>query len=619
MGVQQGESNTNPLPRDGGFELGQGNTEAISVPDEWDSGRLWARTGCKDENGKFQCKTGNCGAEKNEFKMQCKGIGGERPATVAEFTLHNAQHDQGDTYDMSNVDGHNIGMSIKPIEGTYESVDNPELNEYNCGTMTCKFDMSQCPPELTMDDGNGGKVCLSICAAIHNAQQREQHEHLKKIFDDEEKRSLVCCSEDKGYNHSPYNKEDREQGKKLCEVEKWPRSSDNKRYDEIFKEQCPDAYSWQFDDLKSTYQCKNAHYEITLCPGGDVLHAENNITTSGIKHTTRKLIDYLTKSASLTSQAPSVTTEAPIDEPTTQDQCHAYCMANLDFYQKQKPTPVDVTTEQSSAAPTTNTTDKVLHADTEWKRVFEDEFNEDGAVDNNKWKFETGTADNGWGNNELQYYTDRSENAHCENGYLSIEAKKEDFQGSSYTSARLNSKQSFTYGRLQIRAKVPAGKGTWSALWMLPDEKIYGSKYWPDNGEIDLMEQVGYDPSKVHSSVHTKANNGRDGNNPSHSIDINDATTEYKVYTLQWDSDKIEMFVSNDETNAFDKSIFKWEKGDKDWTQWPFDKPFHILMNVAIGGDWGGKQGIDENAFPQRMEIDWVRFYEKQQNVVEQE
>ncbi|CAF1671094.1 unnamed protein product, partial [Didymodactylos carnosus] len=142
----------------------------------------------------------------------------------------------------------------------YETVNNPELGRYSCGAPTCTVDSSKCPPELKMDDGNSGQVCLSICGAIHNNQLRKKHDILKKIFENEDQKSQ------QDYNHSPYNNDDVQSGKKLCKVEEWPRASDGQRYDEVFKNQCQDAYSWQFNDGSSTYQCKNAHYEITMCP-----------------------------------------------------------------------------------------------------------------------------------------------------------------------------------------------------------------------------------------------------------------------------------------------------------------------------------------------------------------
>ncbi|CAF3409652.1 unnamed protein product [Rotaria sp. Silwood1] len=240
-----------PLIYSGGFEVNARSTKDISVPDGWVSGRIWPRTNCRSVNGKFTCSTGDCGAPTNGYGMACNGIGGQPPATLAEFTLNG--WGGSDFYDLSNVDGNTISMTIRPIPGQYTRVNNPSLGKYNCGTATCIFDPNRCPPELQMDDGTGRKICASICAAIHNAQQRARHVHLQKIYNNPDTRSLV----------SPHDKVT--PGRK-CYVEKWPRSTQNTRYDEVFKSQCSDAYSWQFDDLASTFQCSKANYEIILCP-----------------------------------------------------------------------------------------------------------------------------------------------------------------------------------------------------------------------------------------------------------------------------------------------------------------------------------------------------------------
>jgi hypothetical protein len=184
----------------------------------------------------------------NGFAMQCKGTTNEKPSTLAEFTLQSSKN-KPDFYDLSNVDGHSIGMSIKPIEGQFQQVDDPDLGQYNCGAPSCTFDSSKCPEELKVNDGQGGVACTSICAAIHNAQQREKHEHLKKIFENEDARSLVCCSSDQHYDRAPTDEEHVD--RKKCLVTNWPKATDGQQYDQVFKSQCPDAYSWQFDDHKS--------------------------------------------------------------------------------------------------------------------------------------------------------------------------------------------------------------------------------------------------------------------------------------------------------------------------------------------------------------------------------
>ncbi|CAF3776418.1 unnamed protein product [Rotaria sp. Silwood1] len=226
-----------------------------------------------------------------------------------------------------------------------------------------------------------------------------------------------------------------------------------------------------------------------------------------------------------------------------------------------------------------------------YRLTWEDIFSQDGPVDRNKWDFDVG------GNNEAQYYTDRYENARCEGQRLIIEARREDYGGRQYTSARLKSRNAWTYGLLQAKAKLPSGRGLWPAIWMLPKTQSYGNAYWPDNGEIDLMEQVGYEPNTVVSSVHTAAFNHMKGSQPTNGVHVSDACDNFKIYTLKWTPDKLEMFVGG-EDNPFEKRVLIWEKGTHSWE------------------GWGGKNGIDESIFPKRMEIEWIRFYQISNNAV---
>ena len=239
----------------------------------------------------------------------------------------------------------------------------------------------------------------------------------------------------------------------------------------------------------------------------------------------------------------------------------------------------------------------------DWQLVWSDEFDVDGAPDASKWTFETGG--HGWGNNELQHYTGRLDNARVEDGVLVIEAKKEDYQGNAYTSARLNSAASWTYGRYEVRAQLPAGRGTWPAIWMLYSTNGYGNGSWPDNGEIDIMEHVGYQPNVVHSTVHTKAFNHAIGTQRGASTTVPTATTAFHEYAVEWEPNEIRGYVD-------DELYFTFENRDGySWEQWPFDRDFHLLLNVAVGGDWGGSQGVDDSVFPQAMRVDYVRVYQE--------
>jgi beta-glucanase (GH16 family) len=242
-----------------------------------------------------------------------------------------------------------------------------------------------------------------------------------------------------------------------------------------------------------------------------------------------------------------------------------------------------------------------------WRLVWADEFDRDGAPDPAKWNYDEGNGHQGWGNHELQYYTKaRPENARVEQGHLVIEARRESFQGRAYTSARLVTKgqADWTYGRFEIRARLPLGRGTWPAIWMLPTTWDLGNGGWPDNGEIDIMEHVGYDPGVVHASTHSQKNQWRNKNQRTATVAVPDAGEAFHTYTLEWDAEEIRIFLD-------DRLYFTSRKAGGDWTSWPFYRPFHVVLNLAVGGDWGGTEGVDDSIWPRRMEVDYVRVYQK--------
>ena len=235
------------------------------------------------------------------------------------------------------------------------------------------------------------------------------------------------------------------------------------------------------------------------------------------------------------------------------------------------------------------------------KLVWSDEFEYTGLPDTSKWSYDVGG--HGWGNNESQYYTqNRLENARVENGVLIIEARREGFQGRSYTSARVISKDKgdWKYGRFEIRAKLPRGRGTWPAIWMLPTDWVYGG--WPASGEIDIMEHVGYEMNIIHGTIHTDRFNHTKGTQIGSSLLARNVDTEFHVYAMEWRPDRIDIFLDG-------KRYFTVSNDGSGFEAWPFDQRFHLLMNIAVGGNWGGAQGIDDSIFPQRMEIDYVRVY----------
>lgn len=236
------------------------------------------------------------------------------------------------------------------------------------------------------------------------------------------------------------------------------------------------------------------------------------------------------------------------------------------------------------------------------KMVWNDEFDNDGLPDPEKWSYDTGYI----ANNEKQYYTEaRPENARIEDGHLVIEARKESWEGFDYTSARLvtRGKKSFTYGRFEIRAMVPTGTGTWPAIWMLGDN--INEVGWPACGEIDIMEYVGFDPDTVHGNVHTRAYNHAIGTNKGNSTRLERPWENFHVYAIDWFEDRIDFYVD-------DVRYFTFEKESDDDDVWPFDNPHYLLLNLAIGGNWGGSEGIDDEIFPHRFLVDYVRVYELQ-------
>ncbi len=240
-----------------------------------------------------------------------------------------------------------------------------------------------------------------------------------------------------------------------------------------------------------------------------------------------------------------------------------------------------------------------------YELVWSDEFDYTGLPDDLKWNYDTIGNSYGWGNNELQYYTaKRKENTWVENGMLTITAIKENGFPAAYTSARLTTKHKgdWTYGRIEVRAKISKGTGIWPAIWMLPTEKAYGG--WPKSGEIDIMEHVGYNPDSIFFTVHTEAFNGMIGTQKTKAVYMPEAEDGFYTYTAEWSDKEISFIVDG-------KEVYKYKNSKVDSSEWPFDKAFHLLLNVAVGGNWGGVQGVNDEIFPQTMQVDYVRVYQK--------
>ena len=238
---------------------------------------------------------------------------------------------------------------------------------------------------------------------------------------------------------------------------------------------------------------------------------------------------------------------------------------------------------------------------------FADEF-EGKTIDRAKWRFDTSRNAKGWYNNERQYYADgRPENARVANGALVIEARREtlsktrfkDWGGQSYTSAKLVGRKPLGYGFYEVRAKLPCARGTWPAIWMLPS-----TGKWPDQGEIDIMEMVGWDANVAHATLHSGLFNHRKGTQRGAQKTVPTSCTAFHRYQLDWRPDTI--------TIGIDGQGYMRVRNDQPGGTgaWPFTRPFDLILNLAVGGDWGGQKGIDDSAFPQRMTIDYVRYWQ---------
>lgn len=238
----------------------------------------------------------------------------------------------------------------------------------------------------------------------------------------------------------------------------------------------------------------------------------------------------------------------------------------------------------------------------EWKLIWYDEFSQSGLPDSTKWTFDTGG--DGWGNDELQFYTNgQLENCCIKNGKLNIVAQKNDIGHNKYTSARLvtRHKAEWKYGRIEVRARLPRGKGSWPAIWMLP--AISPLKV-PEDGEMDIMEEVGFDPCNIHATIHCAAFNQGNKNLKSENIVLLGCNRDFHTYAMEWSSDSVNIFADG-------LQYFSFVNLHSGRASWPFDVPFYLVLNLAIGGSWGGINGIDDESFPQRMEIDYVRVYQK--------
>lgn len=242
---------------------------------------------------------------------------------------------------------------------------------------------------------------------------------------------------------------------------------------------------------------------------------------------------------------------------------------------------------------------------TKWELVWSDEFEYTGLPDSTKWNFDTHGNSWGWGNNEAQWYTENNiKNANVSNGVLRITAIKEPTNGKDYSSARLTTKGKgdWKYCRIDVSAKLPSGLGTWPAIWMMPTKRTYGG--WPECGEIDIMEHVGFAVDSVFSTVHTGTFNHIKGTQVGKALVTPNATDEFNIYTLEWDENELRSYING-------QLFFVFQNARKTFMEWPFDQKFHLILNLAVGGGLGGARGMCGDCFPQHFDIDYVRVYNK--------
>lgn len=244
-------------------------------------------------------------------------------------------------------------------------------------------------------------------------------------------------------------------------------------------------------------------------------------------------------------------------------------------------------------------------------QVFDDEFSagsvsSPASINPSNWQFQTGNGVNGWGNEELEYYTSLPQNTYDDGQYLNIVDLYQpnwDDTGFNWTSGKLLSVPSWTYGQFEMSAELPTGDGVWPAFWLLYTNGVYGDGGWPDNGEIDVMEEVGYDPNEVYFTLHN-SQSGVIGTG-SGAVSIPTATTGFHTYALDWAPDHI--------SGIYDGAVvYTFQRNGQGWQAWPFDQPFHIILNDAIGGSWGGAEGVNTSISGQDYRIDYIRVSKKE-------
>lgn len=340
-------------------------------------------------------------------------------------------------------------------------------------------------------------------------------------------------------------------------------------------------------------------------PSGGGSYGYINVSTNGTALSAKSdNPDWITATLSLQSQKVGVLT-ITVAPNTGEERRGSVSVSSGD-----KTVKVVVTQDAAPAPPADEKDPEEMTAQSDfvpegYTMVWNDEFNT-GDLPSGGWSYEEGRGGNGWGNNEEQYYVKPQSGSNvgfCKDGYMNIVARK---NGSRIESIRMNTNQGWTYGYFEARLKLPKGKGTWPAFWMLPHNNDYVKNPWPKCGEIDIMEEVGVDPNVIVCTLHAEGHNHTNNTqvNWSKSLKVATAESEYHIYALEWTADRIRTYV--DGQVILDKS--NPGTGINDW---PYIVPFNIKINLAWGGNWGGMSGTDESALPATYKIDYVRVYQK--------
>jgi beta-glucanase (GH16 family) len=247
-----------------------------------------------------------------------------------------------------------------------------------------------------------------------------------------------------------------------------------------------------------------------------------------------------------------------------------------------------------------------------WQLAWSDDFS-GNTINTNNWTFDNGNGNGGWGNRELEYYTSRAENAYVSDGMLHIVARKETYEGQHYTSAKLKTRGLFSqkYGRFEFYARLPQGKGYWPALWMMPEHAVYGG--WAASGEIDVMENKGADSEKIFGTIHFggASPHNAHSHNPGFDFPSGDSAANFHLYAVEWTTNAISWYV---DSHLYERQTNWWSSsnpenpGDHNPYPAPFNQPFYIIMNLAVGGNFGGDPD-DTTVFPGEMQIKYVRVY----------